>query len=509
MERKHTIFERLLLMVLPDTLGVRLVLTGLLITVVSAAATVLVGVWLTSPATALFPGEVVIMPVIVVLLVGLMLGVFLARLIRRPIVRMVGHIKEQVLDAAAGMPAADDEVVADQELPIEFREMGAFIQGLLMAQHERQAELETAIREAEYAEESLSVVLTESPEAKIVLQDGRILIANPAAALAFGLPVSQLTALTLAEAMHGVETRDEQGSRYDADALLERALKETTTVSMTEPGRPERWYVFVAIRHARDQRNRILLTARDVTEERRLASIRAEIVSLVSHDLRSPLTVVMGYLDLLQRPMSAEDHTRALEAARRNAGRMADLLEDLLSATRAQELLAPSELVPTPLASLAEEVVSSLGPTHRERELKLDAECDPVVLGEEKRLRQVLVNLVTNAFKYSPEPEPITVRVRCDDDSAYLEVVDHGPGVPEDERERVFQRFERLESGVDRPGVGLGLYIVNIIASNHGGVASVEETPGGGATFVIQLPLAGDVVDGEFVLREGVTAPGA
>jgi two-component system OmpR family sensor kinase len=124
-----------------------------------------------------------------------------------------------------------------------------------------------------------------------------------------------------------------------------------------------------------------------------------------------------------------------------------------------------------------------------------------LVLGEEKRLRQVLVNLVTNAFKYSPEPAPIEVQVTCDDSHVFLRVVDHGPGVPAEERDRVFERFARLDGGSARPGLGLGLYIVRIISENHGGCVRVEETPGGGATFVVELPLAGWVVDGETVLK--------
>ena len=244
----------------------------------------------------------------------------------------------------------------------------------------------------------------------------------------------------------------------------------------------------------------MLFTARDVTEERRLAVIRAEIVSIIGHDLRSPLTVVIGYLDLLTRPMTDEQRLGAIETARRNAGRMSDLLEDLLTATRAEELLATSELVPTRIGDLAEEVVNSIAPTHAERKLLLEAGCDPVVLGDEKRLRQVLVNLVTNAFKYSPETDPIVVRVRCDDTNAFVEVADRGPGIPEDDRGLVFERFARLASTAARPGLGLGLYIVNIIAHNHGGEATVSETPGGGATFTVRLPLAGHVNDGEIEL---------
>jgi signal transduction histidine kinase len=487
-------------MLLPDTLIVRVVLTGAALAAASVLITIALDQWVSSPHGQGWPAAMALIPVVGGAAVGVGLGVWLTRVIRGPVLRMVDHVKTQGYLAAEGVPYPGDDLADDRSLPIEFRELGAVVEDLLRHLNARQAELKQAIREAEYAEETLSVVVTESTEAKIVLQDGRIVIANPAAASALGLPVSQLTDLTVSEAMHGIEIRDEQNTRYDATELLERALVEPISVSMTEPGRPERWFIVEATRHAGDLHNRILFTAREVTEERRLASIRAEVVSLISHDLRSPLTVVIGYLDLLARPMPPADFGHAIEAARRNAARMADLLEDLLSATRAEELLAASELVPTPLRALADEVVGSLAPTHAERKLLLEADCDPVVLGEEKRLRQVLLNLVTNAYKYSPEPDPILVRVTCDDEHARLEVVDHGPGIPAVERDHVFERFARLENGAGRPGVGLGLYIVNIISHNHGGTARVEETPGGGATFVMELPLAGHVVDGEMVL---------
>jgi signal transduction histidine kinase len=434
---------------------------------------------------------------VVALVIGVLLGIWLTRVMRRPVLRMVERVRAQAALAAEGAPCSPLELAHDESLPIEFRELGGVMEELLQHLSARQIELENAIRDAAYAEESLNVVVAESPEVKLVLQSGRIIIANPAAALAFGLPASQLTDLTVDEAMAGVEIRDEEGARYDAEALLERALIEPVAVSITERGRLEHWYVVQAVKHADDMHDRILFTARDVTEERRLAVIRAEIVSIIGHDLRSPLTVVIGYLDLLTRPMTDEQRAGAIETARRNAGRMSDLLEDLLTATRAEELLAPSELVPTRLTDLAEEVVASMAPTHAERKLLLDSDCDPVVLGEEKRLRQVLVNLVTNAFKYSPDTDPVLVRVRCDDTNAYLEVVDHGPGIPEDDRAHVFERFARLANTAGRPGLGLGLYIVSIIAHNHGGEALVSETPGGGATFTVRLPQAGNVVDGE------------
>jgi len=434
------------------------------------------------------------------LLIGLGLGLWLAGIMRRPIGRMIRQMQRRAEAASKGSVDGEEPPLGDPVLPTEFQELASVIETLIGSLDARRIELEKAVAEAEYADETLGVVVNESPEVKIVLQNERVVIANPAAAAAFCAEQDELVGHTATRAMSQVEIRTEDGVELAGAELVERALFERATVSLTAPDGGQRWYAADAVRHADPRHEQVLLTARDVTEERRLSSIRAEIVSLVGHDLRSPLTVVIGYLDLLQRPMTDAERTRAIDAARRNAARMADLLEDLLSATRAEELLAPSDLVPMSLSALAEEVVGSLAPTHAERPLLLEQRCEPIVLGEEKRLRQLLVNLVTNAYKYSPEPEPILVRIRCDEHNALLEVVDHGPGIPAEERDMVFERFAQLHGGEGRSGIGLGLYIVSIIAHNHGGSARVEETPGGGATFVVELPLTGTMIDGEFVL---------
>jgi signal transduction histidine kinase len=99
---------------------------------------------------------------------------------------------------------------------------------------------------------------------------------------------------------------------------------------------------------------------------------------------------------------------------------------------------------------------------------------------------------------------PVTVRVTCADGAAQLQVVDRGPGIPAQDRERIFDRYTRLDGTSGRPGVGLGLYIVRTIAENHGGAVRIAETEGGGATFIVELPCAGTVVDGEAVLGETV-----
>jgi signal transduction histidine kinase len=442
------------------------------------------------------------------IVIGVSLGLVLSRIIRRPVERLVDHVKTQGYLAVEGAPFTADSTLDDPTLPTEFRELGAVVEDLLRHLSTRQSDLKDAIAKAEYAEESLGIVVSESREAKLVLQDGRIVVANPAAQVALGMPQAALTERTLSEAMSDMTVTDDSDVELDPFTLLEHALERSTTVRLARPEQTPRWYVFQAARHADDLHNRILITAQDVTEERRLGQIRSEIVSIISHDLRSPLAVVIGYLDLLRKPLPDEEREKAIVSAKRNAGRMADLLEDLLSATRAEELLAPSALTPIGLAELAEEVVSSIAPTHSERELLVESACRPVVRGDEKRLRQVLVNLVTNAFKYAPDDKPITVRVTCTGGGAQLRVEDHGPGVAAEDQQRIFDRYTRLDGASGRPGVGLGLYIVRVIAENHGGSVRVESTDGGGATFVVELPCAGAVVDGETVLGEGICPAG-
>jgi len=503
---------------LPATVRGRLVVTVVLLTLTTTILTLAVSYALMSP---LAPGPEApeiqraaitssALAAVFALAIGIALGLVLTGLVRKPVERMVDHLKARGQAAVEGAPYEADPGLDDPTLPLEFRELGTVVEQLLSGLARHQAELTDAVVKAEKAEESLGIVVSESRESKIVVEDDRIAIANPAAAAMFGVPLPNLLGRTLGEAVGSAKVAGETGEALDLAVLLEQSLENPVTVQVSRDSQAPRWYAVQATRHAGDLHNRILISAQDVTEDRRLQQIRSEIVSLISHDLRSPLAVVIGYLDLLRRPLTDDERDRAIDSAKRNAGRMADLLEDLLSATRAEELLAPAALLPVDLAALAGEVVSSIAPTHSERPLMLDVECTPVVLGEEKRLRQVLVNLVTNAFKYSPEPQPVTVRVTCEEHVAFVQVIDRGPGVAEEDRQRIFERYARLDGpSAGRPGVGLGLYIVRIIAENHGGCVRVLDTPGGGATFSVELPLTGMVREGRVELDDEGAGPEA
>jgi signal transduction histidine kinase len=218
-----------------------------------------------------------------------------------------------------------------------------------------------------------------------------------------------------------------------------------------------------------------------------------EVFDLVSHEIRAPLTVISGYLEILERPLDENSHARALAESRRAVERIERLLEDLESATCAADCFAPRELATVSMSALAAESVTAHQDTSTCRsEVHVRSACPGDVLGDDVRLRQVLGNLIGNAIAYTPEGTRITVAVRCEGDTVITTVEDEGPGIPEDQLERVFRRFERLGTeDPSRPGTGLGLYIVRAIIEAHGGSVRAEAgSEGRGARFVIELPAA-------------------
>jgi signal transduction histidine kinase len=219
----------------------------------------------------------------------------------------------------------------------------------------------------------------------------------------------------------------------------------------------------------------------------------AEVFDLVSHEIRAPLTVISGYLEILGRPLDESSYARALAESRRAVERIERLLEDLETATCAADCFAPRELATVSMSALVAESITAYQDTSSHR-LACDAQpaCPGDVLGDDVRLRQALGNLIGNAIAYTPEGSRITATVRCEGDTVITTVEDEGPGIPEDRLERVFERFERLGApDSNRPGTGLGLYIVRAIIEAHGGSVRAEAgSEGRGARFVIELPAA-------------------
>lgn len=425
---------------------------------------------------------------IFVSLLGMGVGMVLARTVQRPIDRTRRHLRDEGARALEGLPVTPAGV--RRETTTEFVELSREVDLLLEALSSRHNELVTARDHARKAEETLRIAVDGSPEMKLVAENGIIIFANPAAQTLTGTPIEDIVGKPSAQVIREWDVRLEDGTPLTIEAAFGMAGRPIPMRGTSRDG-VERSIELMTVPMSED-RSRTLITIRDTTEERRLEAIREEIFSLVSHDLRAPLTVVRGYLDILQRPLQPEARERALESARHNADKMEALLEGLLEATAPEDLLAPKSIKPTPLCDIARDVVSSMQAAAHGHSIVAACDGEPLVLGEERRLRQALVNLVANAIKYAPEETTITVRVGQAGGLGILAVEDEGPGIPAENREEVFARYGRLASAEKKPGLGLGLYIVNVIADTHGGRARVEDAPGGGARFLLEIPLAPD-----------------
>jgi two-component system, OmpR family, sensor kinase len=224
-----------------------------------------------------------------------------------------------------------------------------------------------------------------------------------------------------------------------------------------------------------------------------------------SHELRTPLAAIRGYAELYRQGAvrGEADVARTMSRIEDEARRMGVLVEDLLLLARLDEQ-RPARTDPVDLAVLAGDAVHDARGLAPDRTVRLVGVLpgrgpEPsVVTGDENRLRQVVANLLANAVRHTPAGSPIEVAVGREGPLAVLEVRDHGPGIPPDHAEKVFERFYRVDSSRARGqggGSGLGLSIVAAVAAAHGGRVGVAPTPGGGATFRLELPAAPDAPD--------------
>lgn len=228
---------------------------------------------------------------------------------------------------------------------------------------------------------------------------------------------------------------------------------------------------------------------------RDLEQMRTDFLSTVAHELRTPLTVVrtnVGLLRDITAEPTADQRATLLETIDRNAQRMQRLVDDTLDLTRFREGRIRLQLRRFDASDLARSVVASF--PSRPGSVSVVTPSEPVwVFADRRRLEHALVNLVSNARKYSPPEAPIEVSVSTDDASVSWSVVDHGSGIAADERERLFERFFVGRNGRSGPvdGVGLGLPIALATVQAHGGTIEVNSEPGKGSRFTIVVPAAG------------------
>jgi len=229
-------------------------------------------------------------------------------------------------------------------------------------------------------------------------------------------------------------------------------------------------------------------------ELRRLSSLRADFVSLVSHELRSPMAAVIGAARTLQerwRTLNPDQREAFLALIADETHRLAGLIGDVLDTSRIEAGTFSYSFTDVDLMRLVEDAVSTAAMGQDEVRVRAAvSEPLPCVRGDRERLRQVLANLIDNAVKYSAAGDEVEVTARTDNGVVRISVRDRGPGIPHDQQRLIFEKFGRADvPGSSKPGTGLGLFIARSIAEAHGGTLEVSSRPEAGATFTLTLPL--------------------
>jgi two-component system sensor histidine kinase BaeS len=237
----------------------------------------------------------------------------------------------------------------------------------------------------------------------------------------------------------------------------------------------------------------------EMEESRRdeLDRLKDEFVLTASHELRSPLTSVQGFAELLMldRDSLTPRQAETVEIILDNCRHLVRLLNDLLDLARSDAGRLAVQPQPTEVAPLVEDVVRTMRAQTEAGNQSLTEHVQPglpLIHVEPARIRQILVNLLTNAHEYSPEGASIAVSARALGAEVEISVTDNGPGIPQDQLERIFERFTRGDAGLTQRvgGTGLGLAISKSLAELHGGGIAAESVVGQGSTFRVRLPIA-------------------
>ena len=233
---------------------------------------------------------------------------------------------------------------------------------------------------------------------------------------------------------------------------------------------------------------------RRVEELARLSQLRADFVSLVSHELRSPMAAVIGAARTLQdrwRMLTADQRESFLALIGDETARLAELVGDVLDTSRIEAGTFTYRFEEVDLGRVVDEAVETA--VLAQQEVPVVASVHgalPGIRGDRARLRQVLGNLIENAVKYSPEGGEVRVSAAAANGAVRIAVRDAGPGIPPDQQRRIFEKFGRVDvPGASKPGTGLGLFIARSIAEAHGGSLDVSSGPEPGSTFTLTLPV--------------------
>ncbi len=321
--------------------------------------------------------------------------------------------------------------------------------------------------------------------------NGSILEANRQTEITSGYNQDQLLGLTIGQ-LHLID--------YEKVGLGFEHLQSSETISYESELHSQGGKKIPIQVHARavliDGQKNLQWIMRDITERKNLDRMREDLISMIYHDLRSPLSNIVSSLDVLDAMLAQEGdpaYNSLLNIAMRSTERIQRLTNSLLDMNRLESGQPVVNRFATSLHLLVRDAVDAVAPTAESKNLSMHTELPeelPLVLVDADMIRRVLINLLDNAVKYTPPEGDIDLQASQVDSWILLCVQDSGPGIPPEDRARIFDKFTRLNSTSDAQGFGLGLAYCRLAVEGHGGKIWVDSAPAGGSRFCLTLPLA-------------------
>jgi len=320
--------------------------------------------------------------------------------------------------------------------------------------------------------------------------DERIIIMNNAAARMFGCDPSIVHGRIIQEAVRNSHLQQFVSETLSGEKPVEKEIGISTG---------EERYLFghgTLIRDVEGKRIGALFVLSDITRLRRLENIRKDFVANVSHEIKTPITAIKGFVEILRDDgaKDEQDVERFLEIIARHVTRLEAIIDDLLKLSRIEKDAETEgiQLTESGIKDVLESAIQASKPLADSKGTDISLFCDETLAARinPPLLEQAVVNLLDNAIKYSDEKRPVTIEAKNDEKEILINIIDNGRGIEQEHLTRIFERFYRVDKARSRRlgGTGLGLSIVKHIIQAHGGHVSVTSTPGKGSAFTIHLP---------------------